>query len=128
MASILVRVYKNSRAKNYSIMHGSPRFVIAHLSHLTLVGPIRFIVYEAGRQAVLQRGIKNVHAFIEGYWDQDAELYKDGVIPSPHSVERVTYNPFKSPYFMVEDKPIHTYDGYISLSPLGVYISRSKPQ
>lgn len=52
-----------------------------------------FVVQEAGRERAREEGVRNVHAFVRGNWDEDVQVI-DGV--------RVKYDPFGVGEFFVE--------------------------
>lgn len=98
-STLKVKVYRNLTQRCYSVMHKG--IVIAHVLSCKLTNAT-FKVSEAGRQRVIKQKRKNVHAFIEGEWDRSEIGMFDAV-----NVNRVSYNPYKSPYFMDGDKPVH---------------------
>lgn len=100
-----VFVYYNLHKKCWSVkaLEGDKKGrVIAHLPAITLFN-VTFKVSEAGRQRVLREKRKNVHAGVVGNW------LGYGVAQFLQKKQRVSYNPYKLPYFyMVEGmKPIH---------------------
>lgn len=68
----LVEVYRNvSRSDGPWFSVRASGVVVAHVRGITLYGPARFAVGWRGRQRVLESGVKNVHAFVRGYVDND---------------------------------------------------------
>lgn len=64
--------------------------VVAHRPRLTVVNA-EFVVQPAGRERVRETGVKNVHAFVRGEWDDSVKVM-DG--------EKVTYNPYEYDSFV----------------------------
>ena len=97
-----VRVYYNLTKKCFSVMDKKTRLVIAHARKVEL-SDVSFKVSESGRQRVIKERRKNVHAFVEGNWEQN------GV--SLLGVE-IAYNPYLYSSFVVKDtlQPIHRAD------------------
>lgn len=62
-SNIIVRVYWNINKNCWSIQHKGK--VVEH-SDSILLKNVTFLVFETGRQRVLQEKRKNVHAFAEG--------------------------------------------------------------
>lgn len=97
-----VRIYRNLHKKLYSVqekVNGRWK-VVEHTNDINLIN-VTFKVSEAGRQRVIKEKRKNVHAAMIG------ERFP--FIPnSPVYRDEVTYNPYKSPHFMVksQDKPL----------------------
>lgn len=83
-----MEVYRHNRKNCYSVRLNKK--VVAHVRAIRLEN-VEFVVSEAGRQRVLRTGQKNVHAFMRG----DVVLQ----LPIPKFWSRVSYNPFKGPYF-----------------------------
>jgi hypothetical protein len=103
-----VDIYFNLHKKCLSIRHKGK--VIAHAAgaHLECV---QFKVSEAGRQRVLREKRKNVHAVVRGllvsHWQGSGPSI--GMVPSPDSLQAVTYNPYKWGSFVLrkDEEPIH---------------------
>jgi len=97
-----VRIYYNFHKKLYSVqekVNGKWK-VVEHTNNINLIN-VTFKVSEAGRQRVIKEKRKNVHAAMIGErfpFIPKSFVYRD----------EVSYNPYKSPYFMVksEDKPL----------------------
>jgi hypothetical protein len=97
-----VRIYRNLHKKLYSVQEKvDGRWkVVEHTNNINLIN-VTFKVSEAGRQRVIKEKRKNVHAAMIG------ERFP--FIPKSFVYRyEVSYNPYKSPYFMVksEDKPL----------------------
>jgi len=97
-----VRIYYNFHKKLYSVQEKvDGRWkVVEHTNNINLIN-VTFKVSEAGRQRVIKEKRKNVHAAMIGErfpFIPKSFVYRD----------EVSYNPYKSPYFMVksEDKPL----------------------
>jgi len=67
--------------------------VVAHEPKVHL-RDVEFVVQEAGRQKVVEQGVKNVHAFVRGEWDEKRNVV-DGIY--------VTYDPFEYEQFYSPD-------------------------
>lgn len=93
-----VRLYRNLHNGKISIKQGS--LVVGHTDN-AVVSEVRFIVSEKRRQKVLSSKQKNVHAYIEGYWQEET---------SSENGCAVWYNPYKTEYFRTEttNEPCHT--------------------
>lgn len=102
LAMTKVRIYRNLHKKLYSVqekVNGRWK-VVEHTNDINLVN-VTFKVSEAGRQRVIKEKRKNVHAAMIGErfpFVPNSPVYRD----------EVTYNPYKSPHFMVksQDKPL----------------------
>ena len=109
-----VKVYRNLKHGRktpplYSVMHKGR--VIARVHRVLLVNA-RFIVNEAGRQRVIQKQRKNVHAFVEGYiTDEQGSFGIDET--GPCFGVRVTYNPYLSGAFQTAHGPIYAARGVL---------------
>src|SRR5690242_12259195 len=88
-----VRVYRNLRRKDYSIMDLTTKRVVGHFATVWL-DDVRFVVSEAGRNRAIREGQRNVHAFAEGTLSAVSTATRD-----PNGYVRVTYNPFHGPFF-----------------------------
>lgn len=89
---IKVKVYWNLHKKVFSVQHKG--IVIAHMKEIYLSLPT-FKVSEAGRQRVLRTQKKNVHAFVEGWWNPGG-CYPGTVTDAV----RMTYNPYRFSTFV----------------------------
>jgi len=97
-----IRVYYNLHKKLFSVqekVNGSWK-VVEHTNEI-FIRNATFKVSEAGRQRVLKKKKKNVHAFIIGErfpFIPKSFVYRD----------EVSYNPYKGPNFMItkEEKPL----------------------
>jgi 5'(3')-deoxyribonucleotidase len=92
---MLVKVYRNLRTKCWSIKQKNK--VVSHQNTLILKD-VMFRVSEKGRQRVLARKQKNVHAYVCGSWIQEPinlDLQQQVLIK---------YDPYKQgTFFKVED-------------------------
>lgn len=98
-----VKVYKNLHKKCYSISHDGK--VIGHSNSFSLYDCV-FRVQKAGRQKVLEKQQKNVHAYVQGdlmwYIDLDGNYHcvSDENIYDDITFTRVfSYDPYKYDYF-----------------------------
>ena len=83
-----VHVYYNLRSGLWSVRDPRTRLVVGHHEEVHL-SHVRFVVSEAGRQRVLRRQVRAVHAWAEGYLAQAPAAY----------VGQVRYNPYRAPTF-----------------------------
>jgi hypothetical protein len=99
---MLVKVYRNLRAKCWSIKQGTK--VVSHQQTLVLK-KVTFKVSEKGRQRVLKEKQKNVHAYVCGSWMQQEYLNSQLMI-------QIKYDPYKQDtFFRVDDNsPIKKAD------------------
>jgi hypothetical protein len=89
-----IKVYKNLHKDCYSIKQGS--LVVAHAERLCL-RDVTFKVNEKNRQKVIKTKQKNVHAFIEGFYDTSGM----GTVASKNDLPvKVYYNPYKTSTFI----------------------------
>lgn len=86
-----VKVYFNLHKKVFSVMDKKTRKVIAHTDTIILKNA-KFTVSKSGRERVLREKKKNVHAFVEGDWKKDQELFLKR--------NTVRYNPYEADYFI----------------------------
>jgi hypothetical protein len=86
-----VDVYFNLRTRLWSIRHKGK--VIAHARYVVLRDAVG-VVSEKGRQRVIAKQCRSVHAVIRGTLDS----YSD-VIPSDLEGRAVSYNPYRAPTF-----------------------------
>tara|TARA_R100001594_G_scaffold146837_1_gene198852 strand:- start:493 stop:888 length:396 start_codon:yes stop_codon:yes gene_type:complete len=102
-----VRVYWNLHKKVWSVQDIKSNRVVAHRQFIT-IRDAKFVVRKGGQKRVREEGKKNVHAFAVGYVDDKFNI--NNIKPSPNDAnfvwQRVTYNPYKNDYFMLEEKPI----------------------
>lgn len=97
-------IYRNLRTKGFSVRHNGK--VIDRLHTLSADGVI-FKVNELGRQSVIKRRQKNVHAFVVA----DKYTVKNYPALTPAQVDslgRVTYNPYLHTQFMCNNRKIDT--------------------
>lgn len=90
-----VDVYKNLNKDCLSVkclIPGSDRYgiVVSHEQKVNIQEP-EFVVQDAGRQRARERGVRNVHAFVRGQWDESEKVVCG---------EPVAYNPFKYNHFV----------------------------
>jgi hypothetical protein len=94
-----VRVYYNLHKRVWSVQHylpGKGWRVREHVLRINLRN-VTFHVSERGRQRVLREQRKNVHAYAIG-WSSD--------VPALYQGERISYNPYKGPDFMMAGQPV----------------------
>ena len=96
-----VKVYKNLHNGLLSVKQGN--LVICHVFNIVLDN-VSFIVYETGRQKVIQTRQKNVHAFIVGYVKHinvdNASINTSIISKNLHN--SFSYNPYKHNYFYMK--------------------------
>lgn len=78
--------------------------VVRYCQSITLTDVV-FKVSESGRQRVLQQKRKNVHAYICGTLQEDADLS-----PQFEWMDLITYNPYKFEKFYDGEKYVDTAD------------------
>jgi len=100
-----IRIYRNLNNGKISIKQGS--LVVGYCDKITLKN-CSFLVSEKGRQRVLKEKVKNVHAFIEGFLEEN-KLCEENLIK---------YDPYKFEFFMNKDEPIHRAK-YVTVDHLG---------
>jgi hypothetical protein len=90
-----VRVYYNLHKHCLSVQAQTPKGwrVIHHCLGLHLHDP-KFVVSEAGRQRVIKRRRKNVHAYVTGFLNLKKPAYF-----KEENACRVSYNPYKGAAF-----------------------------
>lgn len=89
---IKVRVYRNLHKDCWSVKYKG--IVIARPKQIQLKNA-KMIVNEKGRQKVLDKKQKQVHAYIEGYWNEKSNR-------RPSFIQRwkeISYNPYFKPFF-----------------------------
>ena len=92
-----IRVYRNLHKKVYSIKQGN--LVVAHSFRLCL-RDFKTIVSKKGREKVLIDKRKNVHAFLEGYYETSGM----GTTAARNDLQSIIqYNPYKHDYFFCGD-------------------------
>ena len=109
LLGLYVRVYKNLHNGLFSVQHKGR--VIAHVSHITLVG-VTFSVQPAGRAKVLATKCKQVHAFVNG-------TVSYGGCGS--YAERVSYNPYRAETFTNATAQPVTAANVVEISLTGLY-------
>ena len=102
-----VRIYWNLHKKVWSVQDIKSNKVVADRQFVT-IRDAKFVVRKGGQKRVREEGKKNVHAFAVGYVDDKFNI--NNIKPSPNDAnfvwQRVTYNPYKNDYFMLEEKAI----------------------
>lgn len=91
--------------KCFSIRHAATRKVIGYTDRIVL-REVSFPISTAGRLRVLREKKKNVHAFVQGYYDA-REQYSDQV-----AFREAYYNPYRVSAFVDREtlEPIGTAD------------------
>ena len=108
-----VSVYRNLHNRCYSVTQRGR--VVAHARTLRLKD-VTFLVREAGRQRVLAEKKKNVHAFVKGHLVSDT----DTDTAQLDLTSRVSYNPYKAPFFVCGDARVDRADA-VSLNDSGCW-------
>ena len=88
-----VWVYFNLHKKLFSVKQGNK--VIDHTRKI-IIKDVEYVVWQSGRQRVLDERKKNVHAFVKGYVVDSLEMPPEVSIP-------VTYNPYEYHTFTTKD-------------------------
>jgi hypothetical protein len=99
-----VQVYWNLHRQCYSVRQSGR--VIGHTDQI-LLNDVRFNVAPAGRDKVRATGVKNVHATVSGYVDDDMFDY---LMIDCNDHDYVAYNPFKYDQFV--KITARAYDGF----------------
>ena len=82
-------VYRNLQKRCWSVRSFITKKVVCHEESLYLYAPI-FRVQQAGNRKVRETGVKNVHAYVQGYWNGPGSVPNSSLfLPS-----RIKYNPF----------------------------------
>lgn len=114
-----VKVYRNLSDNCLSVMQKG--YIVGHAQQVLLENVV-FQVNENGRQKVLARTRKNVHAFVKGtltraiaWAENPQELIDDGAIA-------ISYNPYKHGYFYRKDneQPV-TEARIVAITTQGVF-------
>jgi len=101
-----VRVYWNLHKKMWSVQDVKSGKVVAHRQFIT-IRDAKFVVRKGGQKRVRQEGKKNVHAFAVGYVNDEYNINNIKAKPNPRfNWYRVTYNPYKHDYFMLEEDEV----------------------
>ena len=100
MASDPIRVYKNLRRRNWSLLDPRTNHVIGHRLELVLTD-VTFIVSEKTRQRVIRDQRRTVHAYAAGLLSEEA--------PRPGGL-KLHYNPFLSPDFTCDGRVVTRAD------------------
>ena len=112
-----VNVYFNLNTRLWSIKHKGK--IVAHVKHLTLK-PLKFHVSESGRQRVIARQCKEVHAWIKG-------TIIDFDLKSTEGKTQVSYNPYlKGTFYKYNDSFDNHKEEYNDLSKLLYFCKLTK--
>lgn len=98
-----VKVYRNLNKNTFSIVQNNK--VVAYSNKITLK-KCKLNVRQGGNKRVKDTGLKNVHAFVEGF------IMGFYYITYPY---RLSYNPHNDIHFNIDGRP-DTYCSYVSLS------------
>lgn len=92
-----VRAYWNVTKSCWSVLTRAPKGwrVKGYTRGVFYLDDVDFVVQPGGRERVLARGTKNVHAYAVGTYTED--LYLQGTVLT------VTYNPYKEDTFVTVD-------------------------
>lgn len=95
-----VKIYRNlhKKGKVYSIVQN--KLVCGYTDNITLTF-CNFKINQSGKNRAIQSGIRNVHAYIEGFISD----VSNSELTDLYQCE-VKYNPFQSEGFITEDKNI----------------------
>ncbi|WP_145949581.1 hypothetical protein [Paenibacillus sp. Y412MC10] len=95
-AGDLVHIYKNLNRDCFSIKNKKTGLVVAYVQSATLKDA-KFHVSKSGRQRVLDKQVRSVHAWVEG-------IFIAGDHPKPVRVSKVIYyNPYRTETFIFEE-------------------------
>lgn len=107
----MIRVYRNLRRADWSLLDPRTNRVVGHLPELVLLD-VTFIVSERVRQRVIAQNRRTVHAYAQGY--QSSE-------PTRTGGRRLHYNPFLSGAFMCDGETV-THANRVDFRPDGAYL------
>jgi len=101
--AIRYRIYRNLHRKCFSIQEWFPGkgYRVIDWAENIMADNVSFKVYESGRQKVLAKKKKNVHAFV----CCDSFLKEESV-----GGEKISYNPYSAGHFSFENNPIFRAD------------------
>jgi len=125
----LVDCYRNLNKPEYFSCKqrtGENKNKVSGYGKIIILEKTIFKVSEAGRQRVLKKQQKNVHAYVTGNF---CDAF-DGVFMPDHTFTEITYNPYDSGFFFNRmtgetlDQSINTK--YAVLSGSNVYLSNDK--
>ena len=105
-------VYRNLHRDCWSVVDARTGRVALHADWVLLTG-VRFLVSLAGRERAVREGRRNVHARVRGqlqasglgnssaggFAQAQETSGEPAPAPEPRTLRRVTYNPFRLPYF-----------------------------
>lgn len=112
-----VEVYRNLHTGTLSVRDAKTKRVVGH-AHAVMLENATLRVSEAGRLRAVREGRRNVHAFAVGF-ETSRTLAPAG--------DRISYNPFKAPYFYVADtQAAAKLHGDAVVVPAGVYAARGR--
>lgn len=111
-----VYVYKNNHKNCYSLRSYQTRKVIDWKKNLVLKNA-KFKVSQSGRKRVLKEKRKNIHAGIEGWWDQSYNFN----IKDLDETHKIFYNPYKTEYFLNKNGEKIEKAKIVFLTEVGVY-------
>ena len=103
-----VSIYRNLNCKRkvqYSIKQG--KYVVAHTSNIVLKD-VEFTISKAGQLRARKSGIRNVHAYANGYIDLDTRIWL-------HELKPIKYDPFKMNHFQTVEEKIPVVDANLGV-------------
>lgn len=102
-----VQVYRNLQRKMWSVKQGTVKF---HTELIYLV-KCEFIVNERGRQKVLAKKQKSVHAYVKGYiWEDLRDIFIISGELDMKDWRIARYNPYLYESFVSDGNPIYNAD------------------
>ena len=119
-----VHVYRNIHRDSIVVRCAKTGLVAGYCDTVKLSN-VRFVVSESGRQRVLEKQVRSVHAWLSG----TLEAY-DIALLEKDRLTAVYYQPYKTPTFIIEKtgEPIHVADlafvsynrAYLSTEAIGL--------
>lgn len=116
-----VKLYKNlNRQRRFSLvaMEGDLKGKVLGYSPAVLVSSVEMKVSEAGRQTVIRKGVRNVHAHCICFVEDLASELPPSI--DPEKAKRITYQPFLRGHFWDRkdpEQPIWKLDGAWAYGP-----------
>lgn len=119
-----VQVYRNLHKSRegsyvYSLRCKKTRKVLEHRS-LLMLRHCSFFVSVKGRERVLKKRQKNVHAWVEGVLFDEA--LPTGAFYNGFILARLSYDPYLSSHFILEDGSCPEVGSTVFFTPEGAYV------
>jgi hypothetical protein len=102
----IVQIYKNLNRDCFSIRSKATGLVLGYCQ-TALIADARYVVSAKGRQRVLERQVRSVHAYVEG-------LFLEADQAKPEGLYTGYYNPYKTETFVDEESREQLYESLIA--------------